>query len=166
MIQVVPKREPKAAAKHRAALIERLNLAGRESSTATVMFHTAVAARRGLSMSEEKALDVLLREGPLTHAQLCHATGLAAPSVSDLIDRLQSKGYAVREPHPQDGRSVLVSVDAPRIYAEMAPLFANWVKSLDALYATYSDRELETIRDFLSKAAERQRSAAEGLSEL
>jgi DNA-binding MarR family transcriptional regulator len=158
-------RQQKAIGKARAELIERLNLAGRESSTATVMFHTAVAARRGLSASEEKALDVLLREGPLTHAQLCQATGLAAPSVSDLIDRLQSKGYATREPHPDDGRSVLVTANAERVYAEMEPLFAQWLSSLNGLYATYTDAQLETVRDFLAKAAERQRSAAEDLSQ-
>ena len=52
----------------RAELLERLALAGRASSAATVMFHTAVAARQGLSASEEKALDLLERSGPLTAA--------------------------------------------------------------------------------------------------
>ena len=50
----------------RAELLEQLALAGRVSSAATVMFHTAVAARQGLSASEEKALDLLERSGPLT----------------------------------------------------------------------------------------------------
>ena len=36
----------------RAELLEELAMAGRASSVATVMFHTAVAARQGLSASE------------------------------------------------------------------------------------------------------------------
>ena len=50
----------------RAELLEQLALAGRASSVATVMFHTAVAARQGLNATEEKALDLLERSGPLT----------------------------------------------------------------------------------------------------
>ena len=42
----------RAPAGRRAELLERLALAGRASSVATVMFHTAVAARQGLNASE------------------------------------------------------------------------------------------------------------------
>ena len=88
-------RRTRRSSARRAALIEDLNLAGREVSTATVMFHSAVAARRGLSATEEKALDLLLRMGPMTHAELCAHTGLAPASVTDLIDRLVRKDYAL-----------------------------------------------------------------------
>jgi DNA-binding MarR family transcriptional regulator len=147
----------------RAELIERLNLAGREVSAATVMFHSAVAQRRGLSAVEEKTLDVLLRTGPMTHAQLGAATGLAPASVSGLIDRLERKGYARRSPHPADARSILVTADADRIAAELTPLFAAWTESLDELYADYTADELETICDFMTRAAVRQRDAAAAL---
>ena len=43
----------------RAELLERLALAGRASSVATVMFHTAVGAASGLSATETKALEVI-----------------------------------------------------------------------------------------------------------
>ncbi|MFY9928702.1 MAG: MarR family transcriptional regulator [Streptosporangiaceae bacterium] len=148
----------------RADLIERLNLAGRELSTATVMFHTAVAARRGLSATEEKAVDLLLRAGPMTHAELGQQTGLAPASVSGLIDRLELKGYVRRAPHPDDRRRILVTADAGRVYAEMAPLFAPWAEALAELYAGYTDAELETICDFMTRAAQRQLAAAEALT--
>lgn len=156
---------PGPVSTERAALIERVNLAGREVSAATIMFHTAVAARRGLSATEEKTLDILLRNGPMTHAELGAATGLAPASVSGLIDRLEHKGYATRARHPQDGRRVLVSADAGRINAELTPLFAPWTESLHELYARYSDGQLETIRDFMTRAARRQRDAAQELAE-
>ena len=127
------------------------------------MFHSTLAARRGLAASDEKALDVLLRDGPLTHAQLVERTSLAPASVSDLIDRLEAKGYVRRSPHPADRRRVLVTADNERIFADVSPLFADWVRSLGELYASYSDAELNTIRDFLTRAAARQRTATEKL---
>ena len=123
----------------RAELLEQLALAGRASSAATVMFHTAVAARQGLSASEEKALDLLERSGPLTAGELARRAGLAPASVTALVDRLERKGFARRIPNPGDGRSVLVEVDSERVYATVAPLFADWVGSLSEV-TTMSSR--------------------------
>src|SRR5215208_4255523 len=103
-----------AAAGRRAELLESLALAGRASSVATVMFHTAVAARQGLNATEEKALDLLERSGPLTAGELARQTGLAPASVTGLITRLERKGLARRAPNPDDRRSVLVEADARR----------------------------------------------------
>jgi len=148
----------------RSELIEQMNLAGREVSAAAVMFHSAVASRRGLSATEEKALDVLMREGPLTHADLTRHTGLAPASVTNLLDRLERKGYAERTPHPQDGRRILVAAKTDQVFAAMAPLFEDWVRSLDELYSEYTNNQLATIADFMHKAAERQRAATERLT--
>jgi DNA-binding MarR family transcriptional regulator len=148
----------------RAELLEQLALAGRASSAATVMFHTAVAARQGLSASEEKALDLLERNGPLTAGELARQSGLAPASVTALVNRLERKGFARRVPNPGDRRSVLVEVDAERVYAVVAPLFADWVGSLYELYAGYSDEQLEVILHFLTEAARRQQEATARLT--
>src|SRR5436190_426344 len=95
----------------RAELLELLETAGRASSVATVMFHTAVAARQGLSASEEKALDLLERSGPLTAGELARQSGLAPASVTGLINRLEHKGFARRIQNPSDRRSILVEAD-------------------------------------------------------
>src|ERR671914_891532 len=129
----------------RQALLRELGLAGRAMSAATVMFHATVAARQGLSMTEEKALDLLERFGPLTAGGLAKRAGLAPASVTGLINRLEAKGFARRIANPSDRRSILVEVDAERVYAAMTPLFTDWVRSLEELYAGYSDRELELI---------------------
>ncbi|HWD43776.1 MAG TPA: MarR family transcriptional regulator [Actinomycetota bacterium] len=149
----------------RAELLEQLALAGRASSAATVMFHTAVAARQGLSATEEKALDLLERSGPLTAGELARQSGLAPASVTALINRLEAKGFARRVQNPSDRRSVLVEVDAERLYATVAPLFADWVGSLLELYTGYTDEQLEVILHFLNEAARRQREATARLTE-
>ena len=149
----------------RAELLERLALAGRASSVATVMFHTAVAARQGLNASEEKALDLLERSGPLTAGELARQTGLAPASVTGLITRLEGKGFARRIPNPDDRRSILVEVDLERLYARVAPLFGDWVRSLQELYAGYTDEQLEVILHFLTEAARRQQEATARLTD-
>jgi DNA-binding MarR family transcriptional regulator len=143
----------------RAELLDQLEMAGRASSVATVMFHTAVAARQGLSASEEKALDLLERSGPLTAGELARQSGLAPASVTGLINRLEHKGFARRIQNPGDRRSILVEVDVERLYARVAPLFADWARSLQELYAGYSDEQLEVILHFLTEAARRQQEA-------
>ena len=148
----------------RAELLRELEAAGRAQSAATVMYHGAVAARRGLSATEEKALDLLDRFGPLTAGELARHAGLAPASVTGLVDRLERKGVARRLSHPRDGRSVLVEVDRERVMASLAPLFADWFHSLDELWAGYTDEELELILRFLNEVAERQRQATARLT--
>ncbi len=151
-------------ARPRKELLEELALAGREMSAATVMFHSAVAAAHGLSATEEKALDLLDRFGPLTAGELAKRSGLAPASVTGLINRLERKGFARRIANPSDRRSILVEVDAERLYAAMVPLFADWVGELEELYAGYSDEELELILHFLTEVARRQREATARLT--
>lgn len=147
-----------------ADLKERLNLAGRQVSAATVAYHSALAARRGLSASDTKAIDALLRLGPMTHAQLVEQTALAPASVTDLIDRVERKGLVTRSRHPDDGRRVVVTANADAIFADIAPLFADWIGELDAIYDRYSDAELEVICDCLSRMGAAQQAAAERLA--
>jgi DNA-binding MarR family transcriptional regulator len=148
----------------RAELLARLEMAGRAQSAATVMFHTAVAARQGLSATEEKALDLLERLGPLTAGELARHSGLAPASVTGLVNRLERKGFARRIPNPDDRRSVLVEIDRDRVFASMAPLFADWVRSLQEMWAGYTDQQLELILDFLTEAARRQQQATSRLT--
>jgi len=148
----------------RAELLEELALAGRAMSAATVMFHSTVAAARGLSATEEKALDLLDRFGPLTAGELAKRSGLAPASVTGLVNRLERKGYARRIANPSDRRSILVEVDAERLYAAMVPLMADWFGSLEELWAGYSDEQLELILHFLTEVARRQREATARLT--
>lgn len=148
----------------RAELLEHLHAAGRAQSAATIMFHTAVAATIGLSPTDEKALDLLGRFGPVTASDLAERTGLARASVTALVDRLERKGLARRVANPADGRSVLIeSVADPS--APIGRLFAEWARSLDELYAGYSDSELELILRFMLDATERQRQATAKITE-
>jgi len=152
-----------ADARARRTLLDALYAAGRELSVAAVMFHTALAANQGLSATEEKALDLLDRDGPLTGRQLAKRSGLAPASVTNLVDRLEAKGFARRTRNPADGRSMLIEAVPDRL-GQLAPLFVDWVRELDELTAKYSDAELVVITDFLIESARRQMDATARLS--
>lgn len=145
-------------------LLARVARAGREDAAAAVDFHAAVAAQQDLSLTEEQALDLLERDGPLTAGQLAKLTGLAPASVTGLVDRLQRKGFARRIAHPRDGRRILIEIDPERA-ARVHPLLAGFIEAMEELHAQYSDEHLETIAGYLTAAAERQRAAAAELEQ-
>ncbi|MGW4595589.1 MarR family winged helix-turn-helix transcriptional regulator [Streptomyces sp. NPDC004457] len=139
--------------------LRRLMEVGRVHSGVTVMFHSAVAAKQGLNATEEKTLDLLERHGPLTAKDLARLTGLAPASVTGLVDRLESKGFARRVAHPTDKRRVLVELDKEKI-GELAVFFEDWARDIVAACEEFSTGELETVVRFLTVMAERQREAA------
>jgi DNA-binding MarR family transcriptional regulator len=147
----------------REELIQRVFLAGRELSTAAVMFHTAVAAKGGLTATETKALDLLERLGPLTAGELSEQSGLAPASVTGLIDRLERKGVARRIPHPQDRRRVLIEMNRDHL-AVSTPQFDDLVAGIRELCAKYTDDELSTIIDFVTVSARIQQAATAKLT--
>lgn len=143
----------------RRAVTDELLYAGRALSSAAVMFHTVVAAKQGLAPTEEKSLDLLQRFGPLTAGELAEKSGLAPPSVTGLIDRLERKGFVNRVADPADGRRVRVQLVEEKLMA-FAPLFADFVRELEELCGTFSVEELEAILRWVKEAAARQQACA------
>jgi DNA-binding MarR family transcriptional regulator len=138
-------------------------LAGRELSTAVVMFHTAVGDLAGLSLTESKALEVIHRLGPLTPGDLAAHTGLAPATVTALLDRLERKQVAHRVPHPSDGRRFLVEIDRGHL-ARQQEVFTDLVLQLKELSADFDDEQLATVVRFLRGAADRQLAATDRLT--
>ena len=148
-----------ARATSRDRVLARLAAVGREHSDATVLFHSTIADRMNLHPTDYKVLGMLDRLGPLTAGDIARASGLATASVTNLIDRLEQKGFARRTRDHQDRRRVVVEpvADADRV-AGSARVFASTRQSLAQLYARYSVRDLTVIADFLEKNAERLRA--------
>ncbi|MEU2229926.1 MarR family winged helix-turn-helix transcriptional regulator [Streptomyces vietnamensis] len=148
----------------RGAVIAALTAAGRDSSAASVAFHSAIAAQQDLGATETKTLDLLERHGPLTAKELAEHSGLAPASVTGLVDRLERKGFVRRVKHPTDKRRVLVE-PRPEKLAELAPLFDDWAREVHELYEEFTTEELATITRFLTGATDRQRAATKRLTE-
>ncbi|HKS45464.1 MAG TPA: MarR family transcriptional regulator [Amycolatopsis sp.] len=134
----------------REKLIGEVLMACREMSTETVMFHAAIADKRGLSATESKATDYLARFGPLTPKDLVKHSGLAPASVTALIDRLERKGLVRRKPHPEDRRKVLIELDQPDDASPWEYLIEQMLRFLDR----YSDEQLRLIVEFTRAGSE------------
>ena len=127
------------------------------------MFHTVVAARLGLSATDEKILDLLEREGPVPAGRLVDRTGLAPSSITAAIDRLERNGFARRSRDSADKRRVTVELRGERM-VEAQPLFSDLADRLARLYASYTDEELAVVLRFLEESAAAQRAATETLT--
>ncbi|MEU6251708.1 MarR family transcriptional regulator [Streptomyces sp. NPDC047043] len=150
--------------KRRAETLLRLFTVGREHSGMTVMFHSAVAAKQGLNTTEEKALDLLERYGPLTAKDLSERTGLAPASVTGLVDRLEGKGFVRRVKHPTDKRRVLVELNREKI-AHLFAFFEEWAREITKACEEFSTDELDIAIRFLQTMTEQQRKAAARLTD-
>jgi DNA-binding MarR family transcriptional regulator len=139
----------------RAALLEPLvRLMGFRLSTATVLYHTAIADRLGVSATDLKCYSLLMQNGPMTAGELAERTGLTTGAITGVIDRLEKAALARRAPDPTDRRRVVVELipDSQR-HAEIQQLYEPMGQAIIALTATYSDGDIATLTDFLSKAS-------------
>lgn len=151
-----------SAQRTRSRLIADLRRAGREHSDATVLFHSALAAAVGLHPTDYKALGVVDRLGPMSAGELARHTGLAPASVTNLVDRLEARGFLRREADPRDRRRVLLRADVSQLTGN--EFFASWQRATTRMWERYSDTELAVILDFLGDTAERLRARTDAIA--
>jgi DNA-binding MarR family transcriptional regulator len=66
----------------------------------------------GISPPRLSALSVVVYAGPIPIGALATAEGVAAPTMTRLVDGLERDGYVRRRPDPADARGILVSATA------------------------------------------------------
>jgi DNA-binding MarR family transcriptional regulator len=137
----------------RAASEAALDRALRDTSAQTVLFSHAVADQVGISPTDLESLDILARNGPMTAGRLAELTGLTTGAITGLVDRLERRGYARREPHPTDRRSVIVQPLTEAAERDLAPSYAGMSQAMGELISGYSDEQLSVITDFMTRAA-------------
>jgi DNA-binding MarR family transcriptional regulator len=121
---------------------------GREMGIHTIMFHTAVAERLGLNITDHKCLDHILRTNGATAGELSRFTGLTTGAITGVIDRLERAGFARRQPDPQDRRKVIV-VPLPERLAEVGKLFESISRNMSRVMSRYPAQEAEILIDFM-----------------
>jgi DNA-binding MarR family transcriptional regulator len=84
---------------------------GREMSGLTVLAHSRIADKIGVSATDYKCLDIVMQGvSPLTAGQIAKMSGLSTGAVTGVIDRLEKRGFVRRVRDPHDRRKVLVEV--------------------------------------------------------
>src|SRR5579871_772604 len=138
------------SSKTRQDLIAALNTAMREVSGQGVLYSQAVAERLGVNSTDLECLDFILAGGAITAGALAEATGLTTGAITGVIDRLERRGFALRERDRDDRRKVLVRA-LPRVAKEIGPLFAPMERAALGALSTYPESELELLLDFLTR---------------
>jgi DNA-binding MarR family transcriptional regulator len=77
---------------------------------ASVLTTRHISDQAALSLTAALALGRLNEEGPIRLTTLAAAEGIAQPSMTQLIQRLQRQGLAARINDPEDGRAALVNI--------------------------------------------------------
>ncbi|SFR38642.1 DNA-binding transcriptional regulator, MarR family [Microbacterium azadirachtae] len=146
----------------RAVVLAALADSGRELSTAVILFHANLSRRVGLGATEEKVLELVHRHGQVTVTELAAEAGMRKNSLSDTLDRLESKGFIQRQPHPDDGRKVsIVGTVAGR--ERIGVHFGDLMSRLNAINNDYTATELAIIAEYQLRTAHAQLAAAQHL---
>jgi DNA-binding MarR family transcriptional regulator len=134
-------------------LEKQVMAAARENGISSVLFRSAIGRRLGLNITDWECLSFLAIRGASSPTELARHTGLTTGSTTAMLDRLEKARFIRRKPNPRDRRGVLVEIDER--YRETAgPFVAGVQKAHTELIARYTDRELETIADFLTRFTE------------
>ncbi|HEY2203968.1 MAG TPA: MarR family transcriptional regulator [Pseudonocardia sp.] len=130
--------------------MDRVVLRVRRLAAAVEAYWLAVARALGTGITETNALVDLTFHGPMTPSTLADRLGLASPSVTALVDRLETAGLVVRRRHPADRRSVFVelSVDGETAVRSMSDMFSDDI--LRAV-ADESPEHLDVLERLLNK---------------
>jgi DNA-binding MarR family transcriptional regulator len=132
----------------RAQLLDVLIQEFRQLSTATIMFHQAVADRLHMNVTDHKCADILLRAGRLSAGELARRTGLTTGAITGVIDRLAKAGFVRRAKDPADRRRVIIEPNLKHIERKIGPLFESMAQASARLCEPYSTDELRLILDF------------------
>lgn len=87
---------------------------------------------------------------PATPGRIGAALGLSAPATSALLDRLERAGHVTRTPHPDDRRSVVVTVTEHAMTVGGA-MFRSLADHLAPVVASRTPEELALIAAFLEE---------------
>ncbi|SFR79438.1 DNA-binding transcriptional regulator, MarR family [Agromyces sp. CF514] len=137
---------------HAAENVDVLNLLRRYRNAEAAM-RVRTRADMGMGETDLLALRYLLRaqrEGrPMVQRDLANLLGISAASTTALVDRLAKSGHVAREPHPTDGRAVIVvpTVDTDQeVRATLGAMHRRMIAVVDEL----EPEEISTIARFLT----------------
>ncbi len=140
--------------KDKTELMAAVGLEVRQLTSATIMFHQAIADRLGMHVTDHKCAGILAECGPLTAGELAERTGLTTGAVTGVIDRLERAKFVRRAKDPGDRRRVVVEPNLKQMERRMAPLFDSMARGTAELCSRYRAGELALICEFAARARE------------
>jgi DNA-binding MarR family transcriptional regulator len=143
-------------------LLAALNWEARRTAAFMGLLTRAVAAQLAINPTDVETVGLLSVTGPVTAGRLAELTGLSTGTITLVIDRLERSGFARRVPDSKDRRRVLVEL-VPGRTREAAKLFAPVLAAGAGQAASYDDRDLALIVDYLRKSNDQIKDTAADL---
>ncbi|WP_051027207.1 MarR family winged helix-turn-helix transcriptional regulator [Nocardia higoensis] len=143
----------------RSESVRAIESAMRRYAAASARIDQITAGAVGLTLStcEANFVNLLRLHGPLTPGQLGKlANFTSSGTTTGVIDRLESAGYVVRERSTTDRRKVIVTLKEDRLAADDEAR----ARRLSHVLAEYTDDQIGTIADFLTRLTGAEVSAA------
>ena len=131
-----------------------VELIGFRLSTATVLFHAAIADRLGVGATDVKCYSILRQVGAITAGELAERTSLTTGAITGVIDRLERAKLVRRARDPHDRRRIVLElVHDPERERTIGALYEPLGRAITDLVGQYSAAERATLLDFLIKAS-------------
>lgn len=105
-----------------------------------------------MSATQYAALETLRWHGALTLNRLASLLYMDKSTASRVVDALARKGYARRQPHPQDGRAIRVELTAEGVESQAA-LERDLVASDAATLAHFEPEIRRALIDLVGRYA-------------
>jgi MarR family transcriptional regulator, organic hydroperoxide resistance regulator len=139
---------------------DRIVLEIRKFIAAAIFFNAQAAETVGLGLTDMQMVHMLQLYGPSTPGRLAAGTGLSSGGVTVALDRLEKAGYVRRQPHPNDRRSLLVTL-IPSALGKLGAPYQEVEAETRRLLATLPPRDLDVvIRFFETMGAARMSDGA------
>jgi MarR family 2-MHQ and catechol resistance regulon transcriptional repressor len=115
-----------------------------------------------ISVTQCYALEALAHSGPRTLNELAAELYLDKSTASRVVATLERKGYVVRQPHPRDGRSILLDLTASgkRLYGRIERDLIEETRQLLQDFEPAVRQAAPVLLSRLARAAERRSGCA------
>jgi len=149
----------------RAELISRLQADVAETVADGVALQEALSDRLGLTVSDLRAITLLMRKGTVSTSELGDAAGLTSGAATRMVDRLENANWVERYMDARDRRRVLVVMKKAR-RGEIGELYAEMSQSWISALSDKTESELETVLEIFDRMRGVARDQAAALREL
>lgn len=107
-------------------------------------------AAEGLGLSDFMVLEVLLHKGPMAISGIGEKVLLANASMTAAVDRLEQKGWVIRQSSETDRRSRIVAL-TPAGHVFISEVYARHARDIEDVTSVLSPPEQDQLRELLKK---------------
>jgi MarR family 2-MHQ and catechol resistance regulon transcriptional repressor len=117
---------------------------------ATASYVEQSIASEGICLSDFMVLEVLLHKGPMSISAVGEKVLLANASMTSAVDRLEKRGFVVRQSSDDDRRSkTVVLTKQGRMF--ISHLYARHAQDIEAVTSVLTQSEKNQLRSLLKK---------------